>query len=189
MRRSQNLRCPFLVPSRRLCSIWLKTYLLYFWVKNVYSLSTYFLNNPFLGRTSFSKAKWEWIQRRKYRVINIIATNGKLTIYLNLLQNRFCTNKLSINISLLAASMYFWSGSLVDQLSSQFHIFLVNQFFFFGRPKTNSPVHVVLVSLFGRPIVRSISHFFGRPIFFWSTKNQFLIFLVDQFFFWSTKNH
>ena len=24
-------------------------------------------------------------------------------------------------------------------------------------------VHVVLVSLFGRPIVRSISHFFGRP--------------------------
>ena len=33
-----------------------------------------------------------------------------------------------------------------------------------------SGVHVLLVSLFGRPIVRSISHFFGRPIFF----------LVDQ---------
>ena len=67
------------------------------WVKNVYSLSTYFLNNPFLGRTSFSKAKWEWIQGRMYRVINIIAVNGKLTIYSNLLQNRFCTNRLSIN--------------------------------------------------------------------------------------------
>ena len=170
MRRSQNLRCPFLVPSRRLCSIWLKTYLLYFWVKNVYSLSTYFLNNPFLGRTSFSKAKWEWIQRRKYRVINIIATNGKLTIYLNLLQNRFCTNKLSINISLLAASMYFWSGSLVDQLSSQFHIFLFDQFFF-GRPKTNFSffwsTNFFLVNQ------KPFSHVFGRPIFF----------LVDQIYF------
>ena len=33
-----------------------------------------------------------------------------------------------------------------------------------------SGVHVLLVSLFGRPIVWSISHFFGRPI----------LFLVDQ---------
>ena len=69
---------------------------------------------------------------------------------------------------------------------------------------TMSVVHVLLVSLFGRPIVRSISHFlvdqffflvdqkpishfFGRPIFFLPTKNHFLMFLVDQFFFWSTK--
>ena len=47
----------------------------------------------------------------------------------------------------------------------------------------------VHVSLFGRPIVWSISHFFGLPIFFWSTKKQYLIFLVDQLFFWSTKNY
>ena len=61
--------------------------------------------------------------------------------------------------------------------------------FLTGIYEAFSDVHVLLVSLFGRPIVRSISHFFGWPIFFWSTKNQFLIFLVDQFFFWSTKNH
>ena len=66
-----------------------------------------------------------------------------------------------------AASMYFWSVSLVDQLSGQFHIFLVDQFFF-GRPKTNFS-------------------FFWSTNFFWSTKNHFLMFLVDQFFFWSTK--
>ena len=41
-------------------------------VKKTNYLSTQFLNNPFLGRTSFSKAKWEWVQRRKYRVVNII---------------------------------------------------------------------------------------------------------------------
>ena len=57
--------------------------------------------------------------------------------------------------------------------------------------------HVLLVSLFGIPIVRSISHFFGRPhlflvyqIFFWSTKFLFgksKFFLVYQNFFCSTK--
>ena len=60
-----------------------------------------------------------------------------------------------------ATSMYFWSVTLVYQLSGQFHIFLVDQ--------------------------KPISHIFGGPIFFWSTKNHFLMFLVDQFFFWSTK--
>ena len=44
-------------------------------VKKTIYLSTQFLNNPFLGRTSFSKAKWEWVQRRKYRVISIICSN------------------------------------------------------------------------------------------------------------------
>ena len=62
--------------------------------------------------------------------------------------------------ALIAASMYFWSVSLVDQLSGKFHIFLVDQIFF------------------------------GRPIFFWSTKNSQRLtknslrpdnfFLVDQ---------
>ena len=50
-----------------------------------------------------------------------------------------------------------------------------------------SGVHVLLVSLFGRPIVRSISHFLVDQFFFWSTKNLFLIFLVDQFFFTNQK--
>ena len=45
------------------------------------------------------------------------------------------------------------------------------------RASHNSGVHVLLVSLFGIPIVRSISQFFGRPNFF----------LVYQQFFWSTK--
>ena len=45
------------------------------------------------------------------------------------------------------------------------------------RASHNSGVHVLLVSLFGIPIVRSISQFFGRPNFF----------LVYQIFFWSTK--
>ena len=59
-------------------------------------------------------------------------------------------------------------------------------------------VHVLLVSLFGIPIVWSISHFFGWPNFFWYTKyfffgipNIFLVdqnfFLVDQISFWYTK--
>ena len=64
--------------------------------------------------------------------------------------------------------MYFWSVSLVDQLSSQFHIFLVDQFFFWS---TKNQFLIFLVDQF----------------FFWSTKNHFLMFLVDQFFFWSTK--
>ena len=67
-----------------------------------------------------------------------------------------------------AASMYFWSVSLVDQLSSQFHIFLVDQ-----KPISH---------FFGRPICflvnqKPFSHVFGRPIFI----------LVDQIYFWSTK--
>ena len=59
------------------------------------------------------------------------------------------------------------------------------------RASHNSGVHVLLVSLFGIPIVRSISQFFGRPnfflvyqIFFWSTK---LFFLVNQISCWYTK--
>ena len=55
--------------------------------------------------------------------------------------------------------MYFWSVSLVDQLSGQFLIFLVDQFFFWS---TN--------------------------FFFWSTKNMRKWFLVDQKENWSTKN-
>ena len=60
-----------------------------------------------------------------------------------------------------------------------------------------SGAHVLLVSLFGIPIVRSISHFFGRPnfffvyqIFFCYTKYLFgrpNFFLVDQISFWYTK--
>ena len=67
-----------------------------------------------------------------------------------------------------------------------------------------SGVHVLLVSLFGRPIVRSISHFFGRPIFFLVDQKPIshffgrpIFFLVNQkpfshvfgrpIFFWSTK--
>ena len=64
--------------------------------------------------------------------------------------------------------MWFWSVSLVDQLSGQFHIFLVDQ--------------------------KPISHFFGRPIFFLVNQKPFshvfgrpIFFLVDQIYFWSTK--
>ena len=35
-----------------------------------------------------------------------------------------------------------------------------------------SGVHVLLVSLFGIPIVQSISHFFGRPKKIWLTKKN-----------------
>ena len=48
----------------------------------------------------------------------------------------------------------------------------------------NSDVHVLLVSLFGIPIVWSISHFFGRPNFFFGIP---IFFLVYQIFSWSTK--
>ena len=68
----------------------------------------------------------------------------------------------------IATSMYFQSVSLVDQLSGQFHIFLVDQFFFWS---TKNQFLILLVDQF----------------FFWLTKNHFLMFLVDQFFFWSTK--
>merc|ERR1712051_496904 len=74
----------------------------------------------------------------------------------------------SVSWSAKAASMYFWSVSSVNQLSSQFHIFLVDQFFFWS---TKNQFLIILVDQF----------------FFWSTKNHFLMFLVDQFFFWSTK--
>ena len=36
-----------------------------------------------------------------------------------------------------------------------------------------SGVHVLLVSLFGIPIVQSISHFFGRPKKIWLTTKNF----------------
>ena len=36
-----------------------------------------------------------------------------------------------------------------------------------------SSVHVLLVSLFGQPIVRSISHFFGLPFFFGTVESRF----------------
>ena len=64
--------------------------------------------------------------------------------------------------------MYFWSVSLVDQLSGQFYIFLIDQFFYW---LTKNQFLIFLVD----------------QSFFWSTKNHFLMFLVDQFFFWSTK--
>ena len=67
-----------------------------------------------------------------------------------------------------------------------------------------SGVHVLLVSLFGRSIVRSISHFFGRPILFLVDQKPIsnffgrpIFFLVNQkpfsqgfcqpIFFWSNK--
>ena len=68
----------------------------------------------------------------------------------------------------LATSMYFWSVSLVYQLSGQFHIFLVDQIFFWYTKY-----------FFGRP-----NFFFGRPNFFLVYQN---IFLLYQKFFWSTK--
>ena len=39
-----------------------------------------------------------------------------------------------------------------------------------------SGVHVLLVSLFGIPIVWSISHFFGRPKKIWLTKKKILVY-------------
>ena len=109
-----------------------------------------------------------------------------------------------------AAYIYFWSVSLVDQLSGQFHIFLVDQkpishFFgrpiFFYQPKTISPVHVVLVSLLVDQLSGLFLIFFGSTNFFfgwpkinlvdqkknWSTKNMRKWFLVDQKKNWSTK--
>ena len=53
-----------------------------------------------------------------------------------------------------------------------------------------SDVHVLLVSLLGIPIVRSFSHFFGRPNFFWYTEYFFSrpnFFLVYQISFWCTQ--
>ena len=70
--------------------------------------------------------------------------------------------------------MYFWSVSLVDQLSGQFHIFLVDQLFFWS---TQNQFLIFLVDqfLFGKP----------KTIFscFWSTN----FFLVIQKKNWSTK--
>ena len=61
----------------------------------------------------------------------------------------------------------------------------------------NSGVHVLLVSLFGIPIFRSISNFSGRPKKNWSTKEDFGMpknffripkrNLVDQKKIWSSK--
>ena len=63
--------------------------------------------------------------------------------------------------------MYFWSVSLVNQLSGQFLIFLVDQFFLVDQ--------------------KPISHFFCRPIFFLVNQKPFshvfgrpIFFLVDQ---------
>ena len=50
-----------------------------------------------------------------------------------------------------------------------------------------SGVHVLLVSLFGRPIVRSISHFFGRPIFFLVDQKPISHFFGRPIFFWLSK--
>ena len=59
--------------------------------------------------------------------------------------------------------MYFWSISLVDQLSGKFHIF-------FGRPKRNCPVS---------------GNFWSGSDFFWSTKS---IFGIPKFLFSIPKN-
>ena len=67
--------------------------------------------------------------------------------------------------------MYFWSVSLVYQLSGQFLIFLIDQIFLFGMPN-----YFLVYQTF----------FWSTKLFFWSTKFLFGIpnfFLVDQIFF------
>ena len=53
----------------------------------------------------------------------------------------------------------------VKTLRVSYFFFLITLGFEFREPSEAdySGVHVLLVSLFGIPIVRSISHFFGRP--------------------------
>ena len=99
------------------------------------------------------------------------------------------------SIALQAESMYFWSSWSTNCLV-YFSFFLVDQRkicpvsdLFCSLSRIFCPVfsgvHVLLVSLFGIPIVRSMSHFFGRPIFFLVRIPNF--FLVTKLFLWSTK--
>ena len=84
--------------------------------------------------------------------------------------NIVCQSK---NVDFLVPSMWFWSVSRSTNCPDYFSFFLVDQkkivqsqgifgqsLGIFGRPK--SGVHVLLVSLFGIPIVRSISHYLKK---------------------------
>ena len=68
---------------------------------------------------------------------------------------------------------------------------IFNSYFFHlcFHEKVNRGVHVVLASLFGRPIIRSISYFFGQPKIVSETGQFFFVhsleFLGASMWFWS----